>query len=119
MRLMKKQKIYMKDEYSDDNNFPKYLYEKMCNSFRKNISEKGIIDTVSLLREVLDNKNYKYDTEIIIRLFRTPYQTQLINDMFVEESCKRDILMQVPQPLYSEGYAGKLLHGNYDTKSIA
>ena len=39
--------------------------------------------------------------------------------MFVEESCKRDILMQVPQPLYSEGYAGKLLHGNYDTKSIA
>ena len=65
------------------------------------------------------NKNYKYDAEIIIRLFRTPYQTQLINDMFVEESCKRDILMQVPQPLYSEGYAGKLLHGNDDTKSIA
>ena len=97
----------------------KDLYEKMCDSFRKNISEKGIIDTVSLLREVLDNKNYKYDTEIIIRLFRTPYQTQLINDMFVEESCKRDILMQVPQPLYSEGYAGKLLHGNDDTKSIA
>ena len=37
----------------------------MCNSFRKNISEKGIIDTVSLLREVLDNKNYKYDTKSI------------------------------------------------------
>lgn len=97
----------------------KELYEKMCNSFRKNISEKGVIDTVSLLRDVLDNKNYKYDTEIIIRLFRTPYQTQLINDMFVEESCKRDVLMQVPQPLYSEGYAGILLHGNDDTKSIA
>ncbi len=97
----------------------KELYEKMCNSFRKNISEKGVIDTVSLLRDVLDNKNYKYDTEIIIRLFRTPYQTQLINDMFVEESCKRDILMQVPQPLYSEGYAGILLHDNDDTKSIA
>ena len=97
----------------------KELYEKMCNSFRKNISEKGVIDTVSLLRDVLDNKNYKYDTEIFIRLFRTPYQTQLINDMFVEESCKRDILMQVPQPLYSEGYAGILLHDNDDTKSIA
>lgn len=97
----------------------KELYEKMCNSFRKNISEKGVIDTVSLLRDVLDNKNYKYDTEIIIRLFRTPYQTQLINDMFVEESCKRDVLMQVPQPLYSEGYAGILLHGNDDTKAIA
>ena len=97
----------------------KELYEKMCNSFRKNISEKGVIDTVSLLRDVLDNKNYKYDTEIIIRLFRTPYQTQLINDMFVEESCKRDVLMQVPQALYSEGYAGILLHGNDDTKVIA
>ena len=97
----------------------KELYEKMCNSFRKNISEKGVIDTVSLLRDVLDNKNYKYDTEIIIRLFRTPYQTQLINDMFVEESCKRDVLMQVPQALYSEGYAGMLLHGNDDTKAIA
>lgn len=97
----------------------KELYEKMCNSFRKNISEKGVIDTVSLLRDVLDNKNYKYDTEIIIRLFRTPYQTQLINDMFVEESCKRDVLMQVPQTLYSEGYAGMLLHGNDDTKAIA
>ncbi len=97
----------------------KELYEKMCNSFRKNISEKGVIDTVSLLRDVLDNKNYKYDTEIIIRLFRTPYQTQLINDMFVEESCRRDVLMQVPQALYSEGYAGMLLHGNDDTKAIA
>ena len=97
----------------------KELYEKMCNSFRKNISEKGVIDTVSLLRDVLDNKNYKYDTEIIIRLFRTPYQTQLINDMFVEESCKRDVLMQVPQALYSEGYAGILLYGNDDTKAIA
>lgn len=97
----------------------KDLYEKMCTSFRKNISEKGVIDTVSLLRDVLDNKNYKYDTDIVIRLFRTPYQTQLINDMFVETSCKRDILMQVPQPLYSEGYAGTLLHGSDDTKSIA
>lgn len=97
----------------------KELYEKMCDSFRKNISEKGVIDTVALLRDVLNNKKYKYDTEIIIRLFRTPYQTQLINDMFVEESCKRDVLMQVPQALYSEGYAGMLLHGNDDTKSIA
>lgn len=97
----------------------KELYEKMCDSFRKNILEKGVIDTVALLRDVLNNKNYKYDTEIIIRLFRTPYQTQLINDMFVEESCKRDVLMQVPQALYSEGYAGMLLHGNDDTKAIA
>ena len=36
--------------------------------FRKNISEKGIIDTVSLLREVLDNKNYKKENEDKIRI---------------------------------------------------
>lgn len=82
------------------------VYYKICNRLIEDIKDKGVIDTVGLLNDDDIDKTYKYSLEIIIGLFRTPYQTRFINKLFASALGKECLIE--PETLYSMSYAGDL-----------
>lgn len=86
------------------------LYNTICKELLCSCKDKGAIDTVDLLRNIQNNNNYKYNTEIVVNLFKTPYQTEMINKLFLQ-SLGKNQQVQMPEPLYSMSYAGELVNG--------
>lgn len=91
------------------------LYNTICKELLDSCKRKGVIDTVDLLRKIYDINNYKYNRDIIVKLFRTPYQTEIINKLFLE-SLGISQPVQTPEALYTMGYAGNLAYGDNEQK---
>ena len=87
------------------------LYNKICKQLLDSCKNQGVIDTIDLLRNIENNNSYKYNREIIVSLFRTPYQTEAINKLFLQ-SLGINQQMQPPEPLYTMSYADELAYGN-------
>lgn len=93
------------------------LYNTICKYLLYSCKSKGVIDTVDLLRNIdllinIENNNennnsYKYNKEIIVNLFRSPYQTGVINKLFLQ-SLGINNQAQLPEPLYTMSYADEL-----------
>ena len=83
------------------------LYNTICKQLLDSCKNKGVIDTVDLFRNIENNDSYKYNREIIVNLFKTPYQTEVINKLFLQ-SLGINKQVQPPEPLYSMSYAGEL-----------
>lgn len=83
------------------------LYNTICKQLLTSCKGKGVIDTVDLLRNIENNNGYKYNREIIVNLFRSPYQTEMINKLFLQ-SLGINQQAQKPEPLYTMSYAGEL-----------
>lgn len=83
------------------------LYNTICKQLLTSCKGKGVIDTVDLLRNIENNNGYKYNREIIVNLFRSPYQTEMINKLFLQ-SLGINQQAQKPEPLCTMSYAGEL-----------
>ena len=92
------------------------LYNTICKQLLDSCKSKGVIDTVDLLRNIENNNSYKYNREIIVNLFRTPYQTEIINKIFLQ-SLGINRQVQSPKPLYTMSYAGELAFGNENSNT--
>lgn len=92
------------------------LYNTICKELLNECKSKGVIDTVDLLRNIENKNTYKYNREIIVNLFRTPYQTELINKLFLQ-SLGINQQSQKPESLYTMSYAGELAFGNDSSHS--
>ena len=59
----------------------------------------------------ISSKNDSYLNEIIVRLFKSPFQVNLINQLFLNcIGINQQIL--TPEPLYSLKYAQNFIHSN-------
>lgn len=83
------------------------LYNIICKQLLDSCKSNGVIDTVDLLRNIENSNSYKYNREIIVNLFRSPYQTEMINKLFLQ-SLGINQQTQKPEPLYTMSYAGEL-----------
>ena len=92
------------------------MYNTICKQLLDSCKSKGVIDTVDLLRNIENNNSYKYNREIIVNLFRSPYQTEIINKLFLQ-SLGINIQVQSPEPLYSMSYAGELAFGDENSNA--
>lgn len=92
------------------------LYNTICKELLNECKSKGVIDTVDLLRNIENKNTYKYNKEIIVNLFRTPYQTELINKLFLQ-SLGINQQSQKPESLYTMSYAEELAFGNGSSHS--
>jgi hypothetical protein len=90
------------------------LYNTICTELLNGCKNNGVIDTVDLLRNIENNNSYKYNSKIIVNLFRTPYQTEVINKLFLQ-SLGINQQLQKPETLYTMSYAGELAFGNKKT----
>ncbi len=86
------------------------LYNYITSKFINDVKNKGVIDTAELFKIINENSNYKHAREILIGLFRTPYQTNLINSWAKQTVGVNNNLN--PEALYSLSYAGELVYGN-------
>lgn len=93
------------------NEMAEELYNTICVQLFDSCKNKGVIDTVDLLRNIENNNSYKYNREIIVNLFRTPYQTEVINKLFLQ-SLGINKQVQQPEPLYTMSYADGLAFGD-------
>lgn len=103
---------YFEDEARPGENYAfnelaEELYNTICKELLTSCRDKGVIDTVDLLRNIENNNSYKYNREIIVNLFRSPYQTEMINKLFLQ-SLGINQPTQKPEPLYTMSYAGEL-----------
>ena len=83
------------------------LYNTICSELLKSCKEKRVIDTVKLFKEIESINDNRYNKEIIVGLFRSPYQTNMINGMFTRSLGFVD-KNQKPECLYNMSYAGNL-----------
>lgn len=98
-------------EYYAFNKQAEKLYNTICKQLLDSCKSKGVIDTIDLLRNIENSNSYKYNREIIVNLFRTSYQTEIINKLFLQ-SLGINQQVQPPEPLYTMSYAAKLAYGN-------
>ncbi|MBQ6323407.1 MAG: hypothetical protein IJI22_01070 [Bacilli bacterium] len=92
------------------------LYNTICKQLLDSCKCKGVIDTVDLLRNIANNNRYKHSREIIVNLFRSPYQTEIINKIFLQ-SLGINRQVQSPEPLYTMSYAGELAFGDENSNA--
>ncbi len=85
------------------------LYNNMVHRFTKDVQKTGTINTLKMLQEA-EKSSYKYSGEIIVRLFRSPFQTQAINELFHMAIAPNKIETKDPETLYSWAYVGELLN---------
>lgn len=85
------------------------LYNSICRKLATSAKKDGVIDTVDLFKDM--NSNEK---SVVVKLFRTPYQTNLINKIFLNSVKKKTDASLIPTTLYTESYAGGLAYGTND-----
>ena len=85
------------------------LYNSICRNLVTSAKKDGVIDTVDLFKDM--NSNEK---SVVVKLFRTPYQTNLINKIFLNSVKKKTDASLIPTTLYTESYAGGLAYGTND-----
>ena len=105
-------KIYANDNRPGEryafNEPAKKVYKLFCQKLMADINNIGVIDTVGLVKD-LDYVSYKYAKEIVIGMFRTPFQTQFINKYFKKFSSIPIIQDSNPETLYNFYYTSQLL----------
>ncbi len=85
------------------------LYNIICSELSTSCMDKGVIDTVGLFRNIENISSYSHSSEIVANLFRSPYQAELINNMFLKSlSINKQSQAQKPTPLYTLEYASRL-----------
>ena len=98
------------------NESAKELYNTICKQLLDSCRSNGVIDTINIFRNIENNNSYKYNREIIVNLFRSQYQTEVINKLFLQ-SLGIDKQVQHPEPLYTMSYAEELaFEDNSNTK---
>ena len=98
------------------NESAKELYNTICTQLLDSCRSNGVIDTINIFRNIENNNSYKYNREIIVNLFRSQYQTEIINKLFLQ-SLGIYKQTQHPEPLYTMSYAEKLaFEDNSNTK---
>lgn len=91
------------------------LYNLICSELSKNSKNKGVIDTIDLFKHIENKNDYKYNREIIVNLFRSPYQTELINKLFLNSLGLEP--EKTPEPLYSISYAGSIAYNSNNSST--
>ena len=86
----------------------KELYDVICKELLASCKSGGVIDTATLYKNIGQKSNYKYNHEILVNLFRTPYQTEKINELFLQ-SLGINKSNGIPETLYNFGYANELI----------
>lgn len=91
------------------------LYNTICNQLLTSCKNNGVIDTVKILNDVVndDRNRNKYKTQITANLFGTEYTTKMINKLFLQslgisEQKKEPVCLH---PVYYDQYI------TYDTKN--
>lgn len=98
------------------NESSKELYNTICKQLLDSCRSNGVIDTINIFRNIENNNSYKYNREIIVNLFKSQYQTEIINKLFLQ-SLGIDKQTQQPEPLYTMSYAEELaFEDNSNTK---
>jgi hypothetical protein len=87
------------------------LYNTICQKLTKDCEEKGVIDTVDLFKNIENDNLYKYNREIIVKLFKTPSQAEFINKL-VLKSLGANKQYKKPDALYTMSYAGELAYNS-------
>ena len=90
------------------NDSARRLYEIIVSELKRQVREKGVIDTVDLFKNIENKIQYKYSKDIILKLFRTQYQVNFINDMILKSLNISNKGFYEPTPLYNESYVGRL-----------
>lgn len=99
----------MEEHYAFSKNAEE-LYYWICYELSNSVQKDGVIDTVGLFKQI-SSKNDSYLNEIIVRLFKSPFQVNLINQLFLNcIGINQQIL--TPEPLYSLKYAQNFIHSN-------
>ncbi len=81
----------------------------ICKCLLNSCKNKGVIDTVDLLKNI--NDEYKYNKGIVINLFREHHQPEMINKLFLQ-SLGIIKCTQISETLYTMNCVGKLLFEN-------
>lgn len=92
------------------------LYSKMCEVLKNDAKSKGVIDTLSLFDNANSFSKYKYNQDIVMSLFSRPYQTALINKMFLLDANKNTNID--PKTLYNPGYVNYMRHSSMDNQTV-
>lgn len=90
----------------------KETYEIICNELIKSCNSSGGIDTVGLFRDIEKLVDYKYNRDIVVSMFRTPYQAKLINSYFLSSLGINQQSLKAPEALYTMTYAYGVMSGN-------
>ena len=94
----------------------KELYELICSGMKTTVKNKGVIDTVAIFRRIDDKLTYKYSKEIISKIFKTPMQVELFNQMTYDSLGMENPSIK-PVPLYTLQHAGYLANQKQSTIS--
>lgn len=91
------------------NNYSKDLYTRFCAICLKEVIATGSVNSLLLFMNAEQADNTK-DMEIIVNLFRTPYQTDFINNFFRNAAMTNKPIKNYPDVLYTLSYAGQLAY---------
>lgn len=97
------------------NDSARVLYDKICRMAYRDCTYNGVIDTIGMFTGI-DN-SYKYNEEIIFRLFRTSYQTEFINNMFLKVAGKPNTGKK-PVAFYTYEHLGRLIASKKDNEEL-
>lgn len=86
------------------------LYNIICHDALDSAKEKGVVDTAELFKTIRDKAMYKHAQDIVVKLFRTPMQTELFNKMVLQATGQK--VTSKPETLYSMQYAGSLAYSD-------
>ncbi len=86
------------------------LYDKFCRIAYNDCMRNGVIDTLSMYKGI--DGGYKYNSEIIFKLFRTSYQAEIINNMFLKATRKQKNNKK-PVAFYTYEHLGRLIENQY------
>lgn len=87
------------------------LYNTMCKELTVSAINNGVIDTVGLFKNINDSNIHKFGGEIITKLFRTSYQTNLINNLFLKSQGIYNSFEEA-KPLYNGSYAANIANSS-------
>ena len=87
------------------------LYNTMRKELTASAADNGVIDTIGLFKNISDSNIHKYGGEVITKLFRTPYQTNLINNLFLKSQGIYNSFEDA-KPLYNTSYAGNIANSS-------
>lgn len=94
------------------------LYSIICKELANGTRTNGVIDPAALYRDIENKSVYKYNKEVIENLFRTPFQTEFINNIFLQsQGITRQ--SQTPKPLYRMSYSdSEVLDPAYSSRAM-
>ena len=98
------------------NNQAKGYYTFLCKELLESCRRNRVIDTYDLLTKAEKRKKYKYDEEITANLFRSKFQTEFLNMLFLQSVGFQS--KEKPKPLYSLEYAYSHIDSEEKAKTL-